>query len=314
MRTRVNFEQPKQDHLAWKVRVRKYIDGDEDMETSDFVTHFTCRMGKWFYSEGKQEFGHLEPIQQFELKHIKLHKLAKDIYEFRLAGDETLIEELYIDLVETSNQIVNLLTDAENILNQGIEEEMVPEVISNEYVIWDKSKVLITTTDDKGIIDYSNDVYSLVSGYETAELTGSPHSIVRHPDMPKVIFHYMWNAINEGKNHPTFVKNKSKSGKGFWVLLDFKINKDQDGKLISITSKQKGTDLDIIQKFIEPLYKTLLAIEKKSGERQSEKYLIGFLEERNRTFDEYTQNLLMTGRDSFKITKKGFFARLFDKF
>lgn len=58
----------------------------------------------------------------------------------------------------------------------------------DKEVIWDKSKVIMSKTDKFGTIEYANDVFVDVSGYEDYELVGQPHNIIRHPDMPKVIF------------------------------------------------------------------------------------------------------------------------------
>jgi hypothetical protein len=46
----------------------------------------------------------------------------------------------------------------------------------------------MSKTNAFGIIEYANKVFVDVSGYEDYELMGQPHNIIRHPDMPKVIF------------------------------------------------------------------------------------------------------------------------------
>jgi hypothetical protein len=66
-------------------------------------------------------------------------------------------------------------------------------------------------------------------------------------------------------------------------------------------------------KFIEPLYKKLLQIEEASGLKASEEYLIGFLEERNKTYMEYIDHLIATGKDDKEKVKKGIFAGAFSK-
>ena len=51
-----------------------------------------------------------------------------------------------------------------------------------------KDELIVSRTDLKGNITYANDTFAQISGYETDELIGKPHNIVRHPDMPKSIF------------------------------------------------------------------------------------------------------------------------------
>jgi hypothetical protein len=72
---------------------------------------------------------------------------------------------------------------------------------------------------------------------------------------------------------------------------------------------------------IEPLYKKLLQIEGASGVEFSEKYLIGFLEEKKRSYVEYIKELILEHEKSqSKLShseeeedERGFFSRLFNK-
>lgn len=69
-----------------------------------------------------------------------------------------------------------------------------PTPIDKE-VDWDKSKTIMSRTDAAGVIDYVNQVFCDVCGYSEEELMGSPHNIIRHPDMPRVIFKVLWDNI-----------------------------------------------------------------------------------------------------------------------
>ena len=91
MSKRINFNAAKQDHKAWVGRVRNFLDDKEDLQPGEITSHLTCRMGKWFYGEGKDNYGQLEEIQEFETKHIKLHKLASEIYDLKKAKDLDVI-------------------------------------------------------------------------------------------------------------------------------------------------------------------------------------------------------------------------------
>lgn len=39
-----------------------------------------------------------------------------------------------------------------------------------------------------------------MSGYAREELLGKPHSIIRHPDMPRSVFRLFWNTISENQS------------------------------------------------------------------------------------------------------------------
>lgn len=76
---------------------------------------------------------------------------------------------------------------------------------------------LISSTDRKGIITHCNDDFVEVSGYDRKELIGSPHNILRHPDMPAAVFEDMWRTIKRGHPWMGLVKNRCKNGDHYWV-------------------------------------------------------------------------------------------------
>jgi PAS domain S-box-containing protein len=96
-----------------------------------------------------------------------------------------------------------------------------PQHVINKEVIWDKTQVIITKTDLYGSIEYANNTFFDVSGYEDYEIISQPHNIIRHHDMPKAIFKVLWDSIKSEKNFYGFVKNLAKSGRCYWVLTDF---------------------------------------------------------------------------------------------
>ncbi len=59
---------------------------------------------------------------------------------------------------------------------------------------------LISATDLHGKLTYCNDEFVAVSGYTREQLLGSPHNIVRHPDMPSAVFAHMWSYLKDGKS------------------------------------------------------------------------------------------------------------------
>jgi aerotaxis receptor len=76
---------------------------------------------------------------------------------------------------------------------------------------------LVSQTDEKGIILFANDDFCKIAGYALEELVGKPHSIVRHPDMPKAAFKDLWNTVKSDKVWSGYVKNKTKNGGYYWV-------------------------------------------------------------------------------------------------
>ena len=83
----------------------------------------------------------------------------------------------------------------------------------NEAIKLDKHKYIMSRTDTKGNIEFGNDYFFKISGYSPQELIGKPHNIIRHPDMPKVVFKLMWDRIQSGQNIFAIVKNLAKDGR-----------------------------------------------------------------------------------------------------
>ena len=166
-----------------------------------------------------------------------------------------------------------------------------PEPIDNEIKLSQK-RYIVSKTDAKGIIEYGNDYFVEISGYSESELIGKPHSIVRHPDMPKVAFKLMWDRIKQGKNFMAVVKNLAKDGSYYWVVTDFEPKVDPlTNEIISHTAFRKAAPQKAIDA-ISPIYAKLLEIEKEGGMEASEKYLHGFLEENNTSYDDFINKLV----------------------
>lgn len=150
----------------------------------------------------------------------------------------------------------------------------------DEEIVLDPKRYLVSETDEKGIITYANDYFVEVAGYSKEELIGQPHSIIRHPDMPKVVFKLLWETIKQGKNINAVVKNLAKDGRYYWVFTEFEIRKDTDtGNIIGYHASRKAVSKHVVE-VIGDLYKKLLEVEKKEGVEASEKYLENFLKEK----------------------------------
>src|SRR5690606_1262664 len=80
-----------------------------------------------------------------------------------------------------------------------------------------EDQYLISRTDLKGRIVHANHAFVEVSGFTLDELIGSPHNLVRHPDMPPAAFGDLWATIKAGKTWRGVVKNRCKDGRYYWV-------------------------------------------------------------------------------------------------
>jgi aerotaxis receptor len=91
------------------------------------------------------------------------------------------------------------------------------EPVTGQEITYEEERIIISTTDLKGIITYANEDFIEISGFSRDELIGENHSIVRHPDMPQEAFRDLWDTIKSGKPWRGIVKNRCKNGDHYWV-------------------------------------------------------------------------------------------------
>ncbi|PPK65316.1 methyl-accepting chemotaxis sensory transducer with TarH sensor /methyl-accepting chemotaxis sensory transducer with Pas/Pac sensor [Methylobacter tundripaludum] len=82
------------------------------------------------------------------------------------------------------------------------------------------SDSIVSKTDLKGMITYVNDAFVHISGYSREELIGTPHNVVRHPDMPPEAFADLWTSMKAARPWTGIVKNRCKNGDYYWVLAN----------------------------------------------------------------------------------------------
>jgi len=86
-----------------------------------------------------------------------------------------------------------------------------------QYIEAIEKNNIVSKTDINGIITFVNDEFCKISKYSKEELIGKNHNIVRHPDVPSIVFKNLWDAILAKKTYKATVKNLAKDGSTFYV-------------------------------------------------------------------------------------------------
>ncbi|MDO4781895.1 MAG: PAS domain-containing protein [Capnocytophaga felis] len=162
----------------------------------------------------------------------------------------------------------------------------------NREVTWDKTKTIISETDSFGTITNVNDVFSEVSGYTPAELIGQPHNIIRHPDMPKVVFKMLWDNLKKGNNFVGIIKNMTKFGEYYWVVTDFEIRRDIMGNITHYIGRRKAVPQSAIDNHIAPFYETLLRLEKIGGIELSSRFFKNYLAKQGKDYMDFVISIM----------------------
>ncbi len=163
------------------------------------------------------------------------------------------------------------------------------------------SEIIVSKTDLKGRITYANEVFLDIAGYSEAELLGQPHSIIRHPEMPRCVFKLLWDTIAAGKEIFAYVVNRSKNGDHYWVYAHVSPSFDGAGNLVGYHSNRRVPDRSVVDDQIVPLYRDLLAEEashanRKDGMFAAVELVQSFLAQKGLAYDEFIARLVPANR------------------
>lgn len=158
-----------------------------------------------------------------------------------------------------------------------------------------EDEIIVSKTDVTGKILYANRVFMNVSEYTEDELLGAPHSLLRHPDMPRAVFKFLWERLLAGHEVFAYVNNMARSGDNYWVLAHMTPTLAGDGKIIGFHSNRRVPDRSKIA-LVEPVYAAVLAEERRHtdrvvGLRASYDLLISTLRSTGRSYDEWVWTL-----------------------
>lgn len=140
--------------------------------------------------------------------------------------------------------------------------------VTNKEVTFQPDDIIVSKTDLKGRITYCNDIFLNIAGYTEKEAMGQPHNLIRHLDMPRSVFHLLWQTIGNQREIFAYVKNRTKNGDYYWVLAHVTPSYDVDGMLNGYHSNRRVASRVALSNVIIPLYEELLAIESKPSNRK----------------------------------------------
>ena len=155
-------------------------------------------------------------------------------------------------------------------------------------------ELIVSKTDLKGRLTYANDVFCRVAGYSENELLGMPHSIIRHPDMPRAVFKLMWETIEAGGEIFAYVVNLARNGDHYWVLAHVTPSRDAAGRIVGYHSNRRKPRAEAVASVAE-LYRELRTLEqqpdRKQGLHAASARLSEILEAREVSYDRFVLSL-----------------------
>jgi PAS domain S-box-containing protein len=158
-----------------------------------------------------------------------------------------------------------------------------------------EEELIVSKTDLKGRITYANDAFVRMAKYSCKELIGAPHSLIRHPDMPRCVFKLLWDTLESKREIFAYVVNMAKDGSHYWVFAHVTPTFDAHGHIVGYHSNRRKPDRAPIE-CIAPIYKALCAEEAKhanakDGMRASFEAMVGLLKQKGLAYDEFVLSL-----------------------
>ncbi len=112
----LDFTAARSKHLAWKVRLRSFLDGKVELNENVGLSENECDLGIWLNNYAIAKYGHLPPMQELQVQHSKLHNLAHTIIKLKNGGDTNTAEQKFTSVASVSGKVVELLHEIEEII------------------------------------------------------------------------------------------------------------------------------------------------------------------------------------------------------
>ena len=174
-------------------------------------------------------------------------------------------------------------------LGESLTKADATDTLVDEAKVVKPNDLIISRTDVEGIITYCNETFVQLSGWSQEELMGSNHNLIRHPDMPQIIFKMAWDTISANKEFYGYLKNLCKDGRYYWAFAYISTDINRDGIHVGYTSSRRHVPQIAIDN-VAPLYKILIAAEKEGGMTLSKTVLKKYLEKKE--FSNYDQYIV----------------------
>ena len=158
-----------------------------------------------------------------------------------------------------------------------------------------ENEIIVSKTDLKGVITYANRTFLEVALYSEREILGQPHSIIRHPDMPRCVFKLLWDTIQGGNEIFAYVKNMAKNGAYYWVFAHVTPTFGAGKQIIGYHSNRRVPDHHQVQ-VAEGLYRKLKQEEDrhpdwKKGTASATDMLLQTLASKQMQYDEFVLSI-----------------------
>ena len=105
----IDFKLAANQHLAWKARLHRFLEGKEHLTEAQLTSHRECDLGRWIYASGMEKYGHIAEMQDMEKEHAEFHNRIKTLFSLKKRGQKDQAKAELVHIEHLSDQTVALL-------------------------------------------------------------------------------------------------------------------------------------------------------------------------------------------------------------
>lgn len=102
-----------QKHHLWRIQLKAFLLGLQDLSANQAADHAGCQLGKWLYEYGLNAYPDIREVADLEEIHQQLHHSAQEIIAAKKSNDLPKAKELYGVLAKTSDELERLMNSIE---------------------------------------------------------------------------------------------------------------------------------------------------------------------------------------------------------
>ena len=109
----LDFAAVKAGHRGWRLKLRGFLDGRENLAGGQLSSYRDCALGKWLYGAGAEAYQHIAEFRQLEERHKEMHGMVQQVVELKHAGKAAEAEREYQGVCRAADDVVGLLSRLE---------------------------------------------------------------------------------------------------------------------------------------------------------------------------------------------------------
>lgn len=188
----------------------------------------------------------------FILKNIEENTTESIELKFNTRDNGKRISSTHISILNLKNNEKSFLITMEDITN----DTFVRQELNKLSLVASKTINGVIITDDKGLVEWANEGFTRISGYEIGEIIGKkPGSFLQGRETDKNTISNISENLRKKIPFTTEILNYSKAGAPYWVKLDISPIFDDNNNLINFIAIE--TDVTERLEYQEKLEKTL---------------------------------------------------------